>query len=140
MSLLELKTDKRPPTKERMLIAFDDNGQPFIMCRRGPGIEGEDYGLSAEDLGVPGPTSVYSYGLWVYDVVPKFCEEHSEGYPTGYGNLEYDGGEWRRPTPSEWEYIKVGDMGGLFAVPWADITSQVQWEEGRKRGEGQEAD
>jgi hypothetical protein len=110
-----------------MLIVYDDDDRACIMCRRGPGIEGEDKNLGGDEIGIsvePGPAE----GIWVYDVHPQFCEDYSEGYPTGYGSLEYDKGTFRKPTEREWNYIQNCDMKGLYEY-WSDIVSQEQWSE-----------
>ena len=111
---------------ERMLLVFDDYGQLHLMCRRGPGIEQEDLGTDVEDLGIF-VTKDQADGLWVYDAVPRFNEEHDEGYPTGFGTFDYEHGKFRRPTEREWNYIHAGDMKGLFEY-WNDIISKVQSE------------
>jgi hypothetical protein len=110
-----------------MLLVYDECRNLHIMCCRGPRIESEDKGSDPEDFELPS-TKGEGLGLRVYEVVPSFHDEYSEGYPTGYGEMSYGNGTYRRPSEREWNYIRDGNIKGLFEY-WNDIISLTQQEE-----------
>jgi hypothetical protein len=117
----ELERSLLPAPVERMLIGYDDNRTPFILCRRGPSIECEERGIPADEIGISGPPDCdRPTSLWVYDVLPTYRIRSEE--------WAYGGGVFRRPSEDEWRAIREGDMVGLFHA-WGDVCSRSQWDE-----------
>jgi len=104
--------------KSCAVIASDGDGNDVLLHAMGPAIDWhiDQYGTNCEELGLSGYTEP---GIWVFEGTMGAVRLVSIDYGEDW-DLEVSG-DWREPTPEEWESIKSGDC------PW-DKDNLPRWE------------
>lgn len=105
MAITKEDTNKPPKPIERILVAVPDfNGNATIISYQGKCIyyDIDAVGSGIDDIGLAPPDES---GLWIWEGIPIWRSTTDyEGNEDG--EMDYDGGVWRRPTPEELEKIQ----------------------------------
>lgn len=89
--------------KQRILVAFGQNGRCEVLATSGALVEHEDSEQAVPWNDVFGVENDPKYGLWVWEGEPFYESDGSRDYPDATPN--WDNGVWREPNADEWDAI-----------------------------------